>query len=297
MRLFGRVATLIADTIKIESRPATAEVPRPLRIRFDVTKTSDGKPNKAKIDIWNLNPNHRAQLENAPYVPVQLDAGYVDGTSTIFLGNLRSARTVKSDGKDWITSLECGDGELAVQTARVNVTIAKGTDTDQVLRTLAKALGVGEGNLAQAAQTIRSAFSGTGNIFTAGTVLSGHAATEMDRICRSLNLEWSIQGGKLQILERTKALEGTAILLGVALERFGHNGSGGMIGSPTIAIDSKDKRQTLTAKMALQPDVAPGRLMVVNALNVSGQFRIEDTHHNGDIGTDDWYVEVKAKRY
>lgn len=290
MRIFGRVATVTVGTIRIDSR-VSKENPIPPRIRCDITKTNDGKPNKAKVEIWNLNETHRSQLENAPYVPCQIDLGYQEGTSTVFLGNLRAGRTVRENGINWKTSLECGDGELAVQTARVNVSIAKGTNTDEVFRRLAKALGVGDGNLNQAVISIRSAFSGTGNLFTAGTVLSGQASAEMTRICKSLNLEWSIQNGKLQILERTKALEGTAILLRSVAT------GGGMIEAPTLTIDSKDKRQLLTVKMAIQPDVAPGRLLVVEGLNVKGQFRIEETHHLADTGGTEWYVEAKGKRY
>lgn len=289
MKLFDRRAILTVGTIQINGGVLQGRL---LGVKFDfhVTKTIDGKPNKAEIHITNMNPSHRAALEGAASIPVQLEAGYAEGTSVLFLGTLRSATSVK-DGPDWVTTIGSGDGEKAVQTARINVSIAPGTNTDEVFRKLAKALGVGEGNLAQAAQTIRSAFSGTGNIFTAGTVLTGQASAEMNRICRSLDLEWSIQNGKLQILERTKALAGKAILLS------GLGIGTGMIGSPSISVDSKDQRQVLSAEMAMIPDVYPGRIMIVESIDKSGQFRIESSEHQGDTHGPKWGITVKAKRY
>lgn len=289
MKLFDRRAILTVGTIQIGGGALQGRL---LGNRFDfhVTKTADQKPNKLELHITNLNPSHRSTLEGASSLPVQLECGYAEGTSVIYLGNLRSATSVK-DGPDWITTIGSGDGEKALQTARVSVSIAPGTNTDEVFRKLATALGVGEGNLSQAAQTIRSAFSGTGNIFTAGTVLTGQASSEMTRICRSLNLEWSIQNGKLQILERTKTLEGKAIFLsGLGLGT-------GMIGAPSISIDSKDGRQVLTVEMAMLPDVWPGRPMVVESIDKSGQFRLEQTDHEGDTHGPKWGITVKAKRY
>lgn len=289
MRLFDRRAILTIGNLQINGGVSEGRL-LGCKFEFKVTKTIDGKPNKCEIHVTNLAPNHRATLEGAAQIPVQLEAGYSAGTSVLFLGNLRSATSTK-DGPDWTTTIGGGDGEQAVQTARVNVSIAKGTNTDEVFRMLAKALGVGEGNLAQASQSIRSAFSGTGNIFTAGTVLSGQASSEMNRICRSLDLEWSIQNGKLQILERKKGLEGKAIFLS------GLGVGTGMIGAPAISIDSKDKRQVMTVKMAMIPDVYPGRIMVVESVDKSGQFRIEQSDHGGDTHGPEWSVTVKAKRY
>lgn len=270
--LFGRVAILTIGTLEIRDN----------RIGFSVEASIKPQPNKATIQVYNLNPDHRSQIEQLGSVPVRLDVGYEGGTQTIFLGNLRTCPTVK-DGPDLITVVESGDGERAVQTARVSVSVAKGTNTDKVLRDVALAIGVDAGNLDDAARKIRTAFPGAGGIFPAGTVLTGSAAREMTAICKSLNLEWSIQKGKLVILERGKALEGEA----VALSKYT-----GMIGSPTV-----DNKGILSVSSLMNPEIFPGRLLVLDGDRLQGQYRIEDCTYVGDTRTNDWRIDMHGKRY
>ena len=308
--LFGRVAILTIGTLEIRNN----------RIGFSVEASIKPQPNKATIQVYNLNPDHRSQIEQLGSVPVRLDVGYEGGTQTIFLGDLRTCPTVK-DGPDLITVVESGDGERAVQTARVSVSVAKGTPVDQVLRDVALALGVTDdttttrakqkaadaakkkallaltpgasldeinavstgvqkGNLDQAVDKLKSLGVG---IFPAGTVLTGSAAREMSSICKSLNLEWSIQKGKLVILERGRALEGEA----VALSKYT-----GMIGSPTV-----DNKGILSVSSLMNPEIFPGRLLVLDGDRLQGQYRIEDCTYVGDTRTNDWRIDMHGKRY
>lgn len=256
-----------------------------VRFRFTVEKTLKPEPNKAEIAICNLTTFHQTQIDALGTVPVQLDAGYSGATSTIFLGDLRSGFTTSEGPDDW-TLISSGDGEQQIRTSRINVSIAKGTNTDQVLKQVALAIGVGAGNLEDAARKIKSAFSGTGNLFSMGTVLSGSAYREMCSICNSLNLEWSIQDGKLQILEKGKALATQAIVL---------NKETGLLGEPTI-----DNKGVMSCTMLLQKDVFPGRIVLLQGERLRGQFRLEETTHKGDTresGANSWCIEAKGKRY
>jgi hypothetical protein len=279
VKLWGRKSFLKVGTIGIPSDDS-------LRVAFTVAKNLKPDPDKASFQVWNLNEDHINEMNSAPYQPLQFDAGYEEKTSTIFLGKVRTGGTIRQDA-NLVTSFEAGDGEQEAKTSRVNVSIAKGTNTDQVLKQVALAVGVGKGNLDDAARKIRSAFSGTGNIFSMGTVLSGCARDELTHICNSLNLDWSIKGEKLQILEKGKALEGKAIFLG------GLNGRG-MIGEPTV-----DAKGVMTVSCFLQPDVFPGRLVVVDGKRVKGQYRIEETVHSGDTHSTsaEWTIEIKGKKY
>ena len=274
-RAFDRRAVLTVDTIRIDTDS--------LRFAFEVEKTGKPEPNKASVTIWNLSEPHWKQLQEMKAPAVQIEAGYRDSTGVIFLGKLRTSGTVR-EGANLVTTLESGDG-TELRTARVNLSIAKGTQTDQVLRSLASYLGVGKGNLDDAARTIRSAFSGTGNVFSAGTVLSGSAAREMTAICRSLGLEWSVQDGKLQIVERKKALLTTAIRLHKAT---------GMIHEPTA-----DNKGVITVQSLLQPDAFPGRACVIEGDRLQAQIRIDEVRHSGDSRdpSAEWLTEIKGKRY
>lgn len=270
--LFGREATLTIGTIEIKD----------LRFAFSITATLKPQPNKATIQVFNLNPDHRSQIEQLGTVPVRLDAGYKDGTQTLFLGDLRTCPSMR-DGADVVTVVESGDGAKAVQKSRVAISVAKGTNTDKVLRDVATAIGVSAGNLNDAVTKIKTSFPGSGSIFPTGTVLMGSAAREMTNICKSLNLEWSIQQGKLQILERGKALAGEAVLLSKYT---------GMIDAPTV-----DNKGVLSVSSLLNPEIFPGRLLVLEGDRLHGQYRIEECEYKGDTRGGDWRVDMKAARY
>lgn len=268
--LFDRVCKVIVGGLEISN----------LDLSFSVSKDLTPKPNKAEIKIWNLTEAHRSAIEQMKDVPCLIEAGYKAGTSNIFLGDLRSSLTV-IEGPDWVTSLSSGDGEKATQKARVNISVKKNTPTTDILKLAAKSLGVGEGNLKTAASQIQSA--GLGTIFTAGTVLSGSAVREMTNICRAVGLTWSVQDGKLQILPLAKALDGEAIKLSAAT---------GMVGSPSV-----DTKGVLKVTTLMIPDVFPGRKIVLDAVRLKGQYRIEKTQHQGDTFGGDWKIEIEAKKY
>lgn len=276
--LFGRRCRVVVDTLEIV--PLEADPVKALTVRFKVDKSLAATPNKAEIHILNLNPEHRAQVESMPQVPVLLEAGYEDGSSVLFLGKLRTARSVR-DAEGWITSLSSGDGELEYQKGRVSVAIKKSTQTDVGLREIVKALGVAEGNLKDAVNKIKG--NALGQMFAAGTVFHGQAAREMTNVCRSCGLTWSIQDGKLQFLELREALKGEAILLSAAT---------GLVDSPTV-----DPKGVMKCRMLLAPDVFPGRLLVLKSAAVEGQYRIEKTTHTGDTAGTDWFVDVEGNRY
>ena len=269
VELFDRRATLTVGTIQIEA----------LRFAFAVDASIKPQPNKASIRVWNMNPDHRSQIEQMASVPVRLDAGYKDATQTIFLGDLRTCPSTR-EGADLITVVESGDGERAIRTSRVAISVAKGSSTEVVLRDVATALGVGRGNLDDAVRKLRALGPG---IFPAGTVLTGSAAREMASICKSLNLEWSVQKGALQILERGKALAGEAILLSKYT---------GMIGAPTV-----DNKGILSVSSLLNPEIFPGRLLVLEGDRLRGQYRITECSFVGDTRGGDWRVDMKGERF
>lgn len=269
------MGTIGIDAGDVAGRPG-------LRFEFRTERSIRPEPNKAQIRIFNLNPAHRASLEALGVVPVQLEAGYADGLQTLFLGDLRAGVTVR-DGADLVTVLEAGDGAAAVRTSRVSIPVPPGTSTDRVLRDVATAVGVSPGNLDDAARKIKSKFPGTGGIFPAGTVLTGSAAREMTRICRSLGLEWSIQQGKLQILERGQALAGAAVKLSKTT---------GMLDAPCL-----DSKGVLAVSALLSAEFFPGRLLVLDADRIQGQFRIVQCSDQGDTRGGDWRTDISAERY
>lgn len=298
--LFRRRCRVVVDTIEVV--PLEKDPSKALTVRFVVHKSLTPEPNKAEVHIFNLNPNNRAQLANkrvepaslvafanggsgpiktiARDIPVLIEAGYQEGSSCIFLGNLRSVQSVR-EGADIITSLSSGDGEASCANARINKSFRKGSSVKEILEAIALVLGVEEGNLADAVKQFKS--SGAVDIFANGAVLSGNAAAEMTAICRSIGFTWSIQDGKLQLLPLREALKGEAILL---------TPETGLIDSPTV-----DNKGVLRARMLMAPDVFPGRLVTVKTFSYNGTFRVENTTHTGDTSGNEWFVDIEAKAY
>ncbi len=247
---------------------------------FSVKKDLTSKPNTVDLKILNLNPDHRSAIEQLKAARVQIEAGYESGTSVIFIGDLRTSVSTWSDS-DCTTSLSAGDGEKAIQRSRINLSVKKNTKTADVLKMVARALGVGEGNLNAAASKLSS--SGIADVFAAGTVLTGSAAREMTSICRSSKLTWSIQDGKLQILPLRQTLAGEALYI---------SPSTGLVGSPSV-----DNKKILSCKIKIIQDVFPGRKMVIESNRIKGQYRIEECTYAGETHGDAWDIDIKAKRY
>jgi hypothetical protein len=269
-KLFGRDYRVIVSTIEIRS----------LDLSFTIAKSLKPEPNTCELKIWNLNETNRSRLEEMKTAPVSVEAGYEDGMSLLFLGDLRTAISTR-DGPDIVTTLASGDGEKAYRKARCNVSLAKGTSIDAAVKSLTKQLGLSQGNVDEMVAGLK--FTKNGQLLSQGTVLTGSAARELTALLKSVGLTWSIQDGKVQLLELGKALAGQAIYL---------TRETGLIGSPTI-----DNKGVMSCRMLMIPDVFPGRLMVLKAERISGQFRIDAAKYSGDTFGTNWYIDVEAKRY
>jgi hypothetical protein len=245
---------------------------------FSVKKNLKSQANTVDLKIYNLSDANSSAIQSLPQAVVQIDAGYVGQKSTLFLGDVRT-HTVVRENEDLVTHMGAGDGEKAMQHARISQPFHKGSTIQQVLTALATALGVDPGNVPQAAAQLAP----FGSMFTMGTVLHGSAARELTRVLSSVGYDWSIQNGKLQVLSIKQALIGQAILL---------TPFSGLLDSPSI-----DKDGMLNCKALMQPDIFPGRLLVLTSESLQGQFRVEETTHTGDTHESDWSVDIKARPY
>jgi hypothetical protein len=276
--LFGRVATATIDTIEFKD----------LDFDFKIEKSAKPEPNTCELTVYNLNPEHQAQLEQlkpkekkqaAKGIGCRIEAGYLSGTSQIWLGDLRTVQTTR-EGPDWVTRLSSGDGEKAWQNARLHVSFGPKTGLDTALRAIVKSLGLGEGNLSKVVAKLKQAGS---SIYPAGVVVSGQASRQLLDFARSADLEVSIQDGSVQFIDRGKALAGESLKLSHAT---------GLIESPTV-----DNEGIVTAKMLMIPDVRVGGVVVLDAERVKGNYKIQKAVWEGATYSDDWTIEIQGKRY
>ena len=272
-RMFGRSARLNAAGLLVRDGE------RGLDFSFRVQKTTKVDPNEATIVIRGLNSEHRALLGSKEGLPVQLEAGYAGGLGLIFLGVLRRIHSTLDPF--WQTTVEAMDGDIS--TKRVCQSFGGRVALTTVIRTAAKALGVGIGNLEEALSAHRALR--VSDFFENGTALSGQAAEELSRLLEMVGLEWSIQDGELQLLERGKPLDSTAVLL---------SPQSGLVGSPTIQTRDKDKQYVL-AKSLMNPALRPGGLCRVQSKALEATFRIERAIYGGETNGQSWYVDVEGR--
>lgn len=250
-----------------------------LHVTFEVKRSLSAKvANSAEVSVFNLSGEHRKKLQALQNVFVSLEAGFDGHNSLIFRGDLREAWSHR-EGVNWITEVSSASAIVKRKKARVNTAFPAGTSVSAVIEHCAEALQVGMGNTDK--QALRAKlWNVSPPTFVTGYVASGDAVSQLDRVCRSCGLEWSIQDNQLQLLERGKALQEDGIILAP---------DSGLLESPELG-----KGGVVRCKTLMIPGLYPGRRVELRTRHVQGVYRIETTHHRGgfDAG-DDWGCELE----
>jgi hypothetical protein len=184
-----------------------------LRISFEITKTVDSTPNIAQVKIYNLSPDHEAQVRTQ-YEDILINAGYRGAMRLIFRGTIKHAFHYR-DKCDQITQIEAADGEKDYRQATMNLTLAAGTTPAQLV--------------SQAAATMGSTTVGyigiSGQPRIRGRVYSGMTRDVLSHVARTNDALWSIQDGALQIVPAGATLPNQAVVV---------NSATGMLKAPEI---------------------------------------------------------------
>lgn len=246
---------------------------------FVAKKTLKSEPNTCKLQLFNLAPETRKVLETPKKLVLRLEAGYPDTIAQIFLGEIRSAFS-KKQGADIVTEIDTGDSEKEVQKSHLSLTLGAKVPTSVALSAIVRSFGIGMGNTATVAAQLDAKGSA---FFRRGTVISGPSEQLMTDICRSADLEWSVQDGVIQILARGSALNDKAVYL---------SSDTGLVGSPTV-----DNKGLVSAVALIQPDLRPGRKVQFDTLSFRGGYRIQEVTYCGDTAGQEWYAKLTCKKY
>jgi hypothetical protein len=271
-QLRDRVIDLQVDTLRIRGVGTPG-----LRVSFKACKTLKPEPNTCDITIYNLSPDHRAQLTRVKEPVVTLAAGYPNELTQVFYGQAIHVRHERKGGSI-MTTVSTTDGGTKVQKGRAHVALGAGAKPGDVLRALAKSLNLKAGNLEA---TIRKLNTGkAASMYVEGVSISGHAMHEITTLCRSAGLEWSIQDGQLQFLDAGKAGTQFATVLGPRL----------LLGTPSVS-----SLNVVEGRTYLQKDFNPGRQVQIKSEFCNGAFRLEKCEYMGDTHGDEWAVNFEAK--
>jgi hypothetical protein len=261
-----------------------------LRIQFKIEKNPQSPPNTADISVTNLAPQTRRQLQEFG-AEVELRAGYLDNEPHLPLLFRGQARTIDHlrKGADWVTRIQCGDGEIPFRFASVNASFRPGTPTEKVARTMALALqdaGVDVGALLAQLDAHRLAFVLPQFVF--GYASQGNALQELSKILGSSGYLVSIQNGELRVIPSSGTSAKDAILL---------SPSSGLKGSPEHGTPDRNGLPTvLKVKAVLLPHLEPGDAFVLAGVAAAGKYRADKLTHAGDThAEDDWTTEAEAR--
>jgi hypothetical protein len=257
-----------------------------LAFSFDVVRDLKKEPNQATFNVFNLSESRRREFEQGTDKIASLLVGY-DGQQLleVFRGDVQVGVNTQTDRGDFVCTIKAADGERGFRGGRTSRSFRRGTGFLDVARGLAEDLIAGRGNLEETLQGQLA--GGVTSQAEHGTVVTGSAADELDRLMRSHGLEWSIQGGALQVLRRGEGLNPPVIL----------SPDSGLIGSPEIeAPESPRQPALIKCRSLLSAELFPGRLVEVRSKFVRATGRIERAKYQGDTFSEQWYVDLEVKR-
>lgn len=253
-----------------------------LRMTFDVTKQDGVFANLGKFSIYNADAETVAASRVRGSL-VQCFAGYLDGgAQLLYLGEITRSETTR-EGVDRVTKLECGDGASALKLPLTPRQITGGVDVATALKAAAAPLEQALGKQLNVSAAVR-ALEGQPSPFPRGLVLSGNAATTVNRICAAARLDWMIEDGELVVMPRGAAVAQDAIYLD----------PDAIIGEPRQL-----ERWRIEVKMLLRPEVRLRRILVIRDMGPDwdGWYLTRSVRHAGDSGwSPEYYTTVEATR-
>ncbi|ADG20400.1 conserved hypothetical protein [Paraburkholderia atlantica] len=242
-----------------------------LRIKFEIDKSLDEKPNPAKLSVYNLNRGHMNLIVSKGFNLARLSVGY-DELRLLYQGDIVKPST-KRDKMDWITSFECGDGSFDYASARVWTTLQAGATDAHVLTEATKAMTRTQAGVAEV-NNVRT--------MPRGKVLMGNARDVVRTVARNSGADWSIQDGELMVLPADKVLPGEGFVL---------SQDTGMIDSPKVTDNG------LEVKCLLNPEIRVGGLVRVESMinTYNGDYKVVRVKYVGDTHTSDWYCGLVVR--
>jgi len=241
-----------------------------LRVSFEIEKTPEAYVNRAKVAVYNLSRESRADVEKKDIYLV-LSAGYGTQLGDLFKGDITRGWTEQS-GADFITNFEVGDGQKAYQESNINVTFSEGTSLKDVFTSMAATFG----------KTIKDLSAIDPGSILNGLTLSGLSRAHMDELTKKAGLEWSIQDDAIQIVKAGGATREEAVFL---------SQNTGLLRIP------KKKEKGIEFDCLLQPKIAPGKRVIIESRTISGIFVAQRVVHKGDNFDKDFMTSVEAIPY
>lgn len=277
---FNRQYRLIAGQggkTGFELGEVSAAYPVPLHITFSLQKSDLETQNTGKIEIWNLNKAHLAELEK-PGCIVGLRAGYGNNMALIFSGFVSYVSTTM-DGADRKTSIEVLDSLTAARDTYISLSYNGTVNWRTIFNDVAAKMGVA------VVYSYNAQFTNVSN----GYSYMGLAKNVLTKGCNCCGLSWSIQNGVLQIKKSGDAISKQGYLISAET---------GMIKMPERVVITDEK---ISDSNIIGYDVTyflNGAINIDDYVKlesevVSGYFYVYSLEINGDNLKGDWTCKAR----
>lgn len=287
MARFDRVYRLLVG------RPGQkgVEIAPPLRVKFEVSKDTGEAPNQIRISVWNLSPHTREAIVEPDNV-VALYAGYAQEEGALLLAYGTVVHGASSfEGAEIVTELEVLDGFTQIRDSVVSLGCGAGAQARLIIEDVAYQMDLP----LVMAQDIPD------RVWQNGFSFYGAARVALHKVVQGSGLEYSIQNGELQVIERC----GTTPRKGFVL-----SSESGLLGNPErIRQSAKEKAVSKGGAPArserqqadgwrvtslLLPSLNPGDLVKLESRQVQDWFRVESLKHTGDWnGSGHWQTTIE----
>lgn len=248
--------------IKIYLKNETIEI-KELRISFNVKKSRTAEQNEAEIKIYNLSKTSQAKIKDEGS-NVELYAGYEDDIGLIFKGDTREIFH-KREGADVITTITAGDGDNALTSSTVNVTLKGELTLKAYIEQLVNRLeNIKLGRVVGIDDLV-------GN--RTATTFAGHVRDELDRLALKYDFNYTIENHTIDIVRNRS-----------------HTGLSEVVSAETGMLETAVLRENgyIEVKTLLNNNFKCNDLFRLESEFVKRDFRIESVDFVGDTHSTQW---------
>lgn len=251
--------------------------PYALHISFSVQKQELESSNTAKVQVWNLNKQHLAILEEKD-CHLTLKAGYGSTMAVILSGTVSHSRT-RPDSADMVTEIEVVDGLAEIRDTWVSLSYAGKINAKKIIDDTATQMGL----------TVTYSYNAEFADIPNGYSFVGQAKFALSKACAVSGLEWSIQNGILQVKKHGDVMNQEVYVLSPET---------GLISIPErVQISSSDKNGKsqvgYDVVFLLNGAIGPGDYVQVQSKYLKGFFRVYSLEFDGDNMGGAWQAKAR----
>lgn len=252
--------------------------PYALHISFSVQKQELESSNTAKVQVWNLNKDNLATLEEKDCY-LTLKAGYGNTLPVILSGTVSHSNT-KLDGADTLTEIEVVDGLAEIRDTWVSISYAGKVNSKKIIDDIASQMGV----------TVTYSYNAEFADIPNGFSFVGQAKHALSKACAVSGLEWSIQNGVLQVKKPGDVMSKEVYVISPET---------GLISIPErVQISSSDqngKNQVgYDLVYLMNGAIGPGDYVQVDSKYLKGFFRVYSLEIDGDNLGGAWQCKARV---